>query len=284
MHQWLSALGVMVLVSLGCGSGGGGPGGHGGTSAAGTGGRGGGAGTTGAGGNAAGSVGTGGSAGAGIGGTTGAGGRGGAAGSASGGTGGVSSQGGLLDMFDDSAGMTIAVDSTGAIHVAAATIVQGTTYNVAYARCPGQCNVPQSWTGVALPLESDTSHVPTIALTASGRPRILYASDLGAAPGFHYLECDSACDEAASWHDVSLTMGDPGSSPLPRPSVPFAVSPEGAAAFAYDDGFGMYAQYCRSNCALGTSWTRVTLADVFIYAESIAFGGDTSLQVVARHA
>jgi len=284
----LSALlAVIALLSSGCSSGGD-NGGHGGAAGGGTagngarGGSGGGAGSAGTTGVGGGGRGGGGSAGTGAGGTTGLGGRGGGAGT--GGTGGISSTGsGLVDLVDGSAGMTIAVDAAGAIHVATATLVQG-TYGVAYGRCAGQCDRGASWTFVVLPLESDTSHVPTVALTSNGRPRIAYASDLGAAPGYHYLECDAGCEQPANWHDVRLTMGDPGASPAPRPSLPFAVSPGGAAAFAYDDGFGMYAWTCKASCAVGTSWTRVTLADVYIYAESIAFASDSSLQVVARHA
>jgi hypothetical protein len=264
------------------GAGGSSTGTGGGTAGAGAGGRGGsgtaGAGTAGAG--TGGSLGT-----AGRGGTTGTAGAGGRGGTGTAGSGGSSSGPTVVDIFDDSAGMTVAVDSTGTIHVAAATIVQqGNGYTVAYARCPGQCNLPQSWTGVALGLESDVSHVPTIALTANGRPRIAYASELGATPGFHYLECDTGCDQLAGWHDVRLTMGDPGVNPLPRPSMPFAVSPGGAAAFFYDDGFGMYTWFCAGSCAQGASWKLVTLGGVYIYPESAAFSTDQSLQVVARHA
>jgi hypothetical protein len=72
--------------------------------------------------------------------------------------------------------------------------------------------------------------------------------------------------------------------PAPRPSIPFAVSPGGAAAFAYDDGSGMYAWVCAASCAAGTSWTRVTLAGYYVYAAAVAFASDQSLQVLARHA
>src|SRR5438477_543830 len=75
----------------------------------------------------------------------------------------------------------------------------GGQYGVLYGRCAGQCDRDASWMVVALPLESSTSAVPTIALTQEGRPRILLGSSLGPAPGFHYLECDAACEQAASW-------------------------------------------------------------------------------------
>ena len=292
---------VAALLVVGCGGGGGGipsVGGRGGGTAAGHGGTGGSGGASGGRGGSGGGAGTsaGGAAGtsAGAGGSS-PGGSGGSAVSGSGGssagtggtgggagTGGSSSGGGLVDLIDNAAGTTIAIDSSGTIHVAAAAIVQG-NYVVVYARCASQCSQAASWTFLALPLESSTSYVPTIALTANGRPRIAYASDLGSAPGFHYLQCDTGCDQVANWSDVRLTMGDPGANPVPRPSMPFAVSPGGAAAFVYEDGFGMYAWFCPASCAQGASWTRVTLADVYVYPEAAAFASDQSLQIVARH-
>src|SRR5262249_14854548 len=130
---------------------------------------------------------------------------------------------------------------------------------------------------------SSTSFVPTIALTANGRPRILYASDLSAAPGSHYLECDSACDKTQSWRDLRLTNDDPTASPVPGPRVPFAVSPGGGAAFVHGDGNAMAALVCKSSCSLASSWKPVALAGVYVYPESVAFASDQSLQVVARH-
>jgi hypothetical protein len=237
-------------------------------------------GTTGAGTGGAGAVtGQGGSGAGGSGGALGGSGGGGA----SGGSGGGGTTGGLFDdLVDSSSGMTVAVDASGAIHVAASTDVQG-TYSVVYGRCAAQCGQAASWSFVTLPFESSVSKTPTIALTADGRPRIAYASDF-AAPGYHYLECATACTQAASWSDVRLTTGAPTPDPAPRPHLPFAVSQDGAAAFAYDDGSAMYAWVCHSGCAAGPSWARATLAGVYVYAEAIAFSSDDSLQVVARHA
>jgi hypothetical protein len=125
--------------------------------------------------------------------------------------------------------------------------------------------------------------VPTIAVTSDGRPRIAYASDF-TAPGYHYLECNAACGQAQSWSDVRLTTAALTPNPAPRPHLPFAVSPGGVAALAYDDGSGMYAWVCSASCAAGTSWARATLAGYYVYAEAVAFSGDASIQVVARHA
>ena len=150
-------------------------------------------------------------------------------------------------VMQGSAGMTVAVDSTGVIHVAGA-LAEGNP-NLLYGRCAGRCDQASSWEIVPLPSVADVNHVPTIALTDDDRPRILFASDLPGSAGYYYLECDSECGRVASWHSVRLTEESPESNGVANPRMPFAVSGEGAAAFAYDDGFGMYVWVCNSRCA-----------------------------------
>jgi hypothetical protein len=180
--------------------------------------------------------------------------------------------------------MTVAVDSTGVIHVAAASVEGKATPNLRYGRCAGRCDQASSWQIVPLPSVADVHHVPTIALTDDDRPRILFASDLAGSAGYYYLECDSACDQVGSWHSVRLTKETPEANGVTNPRMPFAVSGEGAAAFAYDDGFGMYVWVCNSRCTAGNSWTLMKLADIYFYAEAVAFGSGQSLQVIGRHA
>lgn len=188
----------------------------------------------------------------------------------------------LIQLIEDwTAGTTVATDSSGTIHVAAAAMVQG-VYKVVYAKCSGQCDTARSWTAVTFPLEANTSHVPTIALTQDGRPRIVYATSVPAQRGFHYLECDSACDGTASWRDARLTNEEPPVSIVHRPRIPFAVSPGGRAAFIEGNNFNMFARICGANCGSPGSWSVVTLAGTYVYPESVAFGGDQSLQLVAR--
>src|SRR5262249_9145933 len=114
-----------------------------------------------------------------------------------------------------------------------------------------------------------------------GRPRITYYVATGALPGLHYLECDSSCLNKASWKDVALA-NTLSTNPFPRPRLPFAVSPAGSAAFSYDDGTGLQLLSCASTCGSGASWKRTMIAGTFIVPESLAFGSDESLQLVAR--
>jgi len=190
----------------------------------------------------------------------------------------------FVHLIQGSAGMTVAVDSTGVIHVAAAVVGGG--QNLRYGRCSGRCDEASSWQIVPLPSVADVHHVPSIALTDDDRPRILFASDLPESPDYYYLECDSACGQVGSWRPVRLTTETPLSNGVTNPRMPFAVSGEGAVAFAYDDGFGMYAWVCISRCAGGTSWTLIKLADfkpdVRFYPEAVAFGSGQSLQVIVR--
>jgi hypothetical protein len=181
--------------------------------------------------------------------------------------------------------MTVAVDRTGVIHVAAAASVAGTN-TVVYGRCVAQCDQASSWQMIPLAPGASVSHVPTILVTEDARPRILYAvsADVAASPGYYYLECDAGCDQKTSWHSVQLTDDDPAPNAVWSSRMPFAVSEDGAAAFAYHDGFNMYLWVCSSRCAAGTSWTRVTIADAYVYAEAVAFASAQSLVVIGRHA
>jgi hypothetical protein len=176
--------------------------------------------------------------------------------------------------------MTVAVDSTGVIHVAAA-LAQGNP-NLLYGRCAGRCDEASSWEIVPLPSKADVHHTPTIALTDDDRPRILFGSDEAGSAGYYYLQCDAACARVASWYSVRLTKDTPEANGITNPRMPFAVSGDGAAAFAYDDGFGMYVWICSSRCAAGNSWKWLKLAGVYNYAEAVAFGSGGSLQIAGR--
>jgi hypothetical protein len=137
---------------------------------------------------------------------------------------------------------------------------------------------------MALPLQSTTSHIPTIGVTAAGLPRIYAASDFASTQGFHYLSCDSNCDEAASWQDLRVSNRFPTPDPLPRPSLPFAVSRNGAAVFVSSDNFNMTASYCAGSCSQAASWgTPVNLGGTYTYPESVVFGSDGGIEVAARH-
>lgn len=190
----------------------------------------------------------------------------------------------FLALVTRSAGMTMAMDATGTLHVAASTVVDaGGKYMVVYARCAGGCTQATSWSVVTL-AEVSTGHVPTIALTQDGRPRIAYFVAVTAAPGLHYLGCDAGCTTASNWRDVRLTS-HLSATPSPRPRLPFAVSPGGAAAFAYDDGAGLQLLHCPSDCGQLASWSQGKIAGsagIFYVPESLLFTSEQGLQLVAR--
>jgi hypothetical protein len=200
---------------------------------------------------------------------------------AAGSDGAATSAGTVLELIEQSAGMTVATDATGTLHAVASTIVDASgKYMAVYAKCAGQCAQSSSWSAVTL-AEVSTGHVPTIALTSDGRPRITYYVSSGSLPGLHYLECDSSCLTAGSWKDVRLANTQ-SINPLPRPRLPFAVSPAGSAAFSFDDGGGLQLLLCKSSCGNPASWTQGMIAGIYIVPESLAFGADGGLEVVAR--
>jgi hypothetical protein len=135
---------------------------------------------------------------------------------------------------------------------------------------------------VPLPLESTTSHVPTIGVTAAGLPRIYAASDDGSSQGFHYLSCDEDCETAESWQDLRVSNTYPLPEPVALPKLPFAVSPDGAAAFVTSDNSTMTAAYCSESCSDGASWSQVTLGGAYTYPESVVFGAGGGVQITGR--
>jgi hypothetical protein len=188
--------------------------------------------------------------------------------------------GAVVQLLRGSAGMTMATDAAGALHAAALVLGESGNWVSAYAYCTAGCATAASWSYVGL-AEAGVGHVPTIALTGDGRPRIAYFASTGPSPGLHYAECDSDCLASSSWRQVVLSEGL-STNPVPRPRLPFAISPAGAAAYAYDDATGLQLLWCSSSCAAGAAWTRTQIGVPFIVPESLAFGPDESLQIVAR--
>jgi hypothetical protein len=183
--------------------------------------------------------------------------------------------------FDDVATLTAAVDSSGAIHVAVTAFGQG-GFELVYGECDKRCGNASSWSLVDL-TPADPSNTPTIGVTDAGKPRILFATDTGGAPGYYYAECDSACIDPANWTAVRLTNRI---SPLvlAPPRLPFAVSPDGSAAFQYNDSNADQVIYCKASCSDGMSWSMVPLpGDAYTQPVTLAFAGNDSLQVLQRH-
>jgi hypothetical protein len=191
-------------------------------------------------------------------------------------------RGSVVDLFRHSAGLTIVADRARAMHGAALVLDDPSgTWLTVYTHCSDHCENAPSWSSVVV-AEGAVGHVPTIALTGDGRPRIAYFVSTGQAPGLHYTECDNDCLRAGQWHDVWVAE-TLSTNPAPRPHLPFAVSAAGSVAYAYDDATGLQLVSCISGCAGSEAWTLTPVAGPFIVAESLAFGPDESLQLTARY-
>jgi hypothetical protein len=185
--------------------------------------------------------------------------------------------------------MTLAMDSSGVLHVAASAQVNG-SYALLYAECAGACDNVASWKPRPIQAQPTASLVPTIGVTQDGRPRILYASD--SPTGYVYLECDADCAGSGQWSAVQLSPDQPEPSPVPRPHLPFAVSPGGRVAFARvmnsSDPLNqvLAVQYCAGTCSDANSWSPPVAVGPGNYATplSLAFGSDASLALVSTEA
>jgi hypothetical protein len=197
----------------------------------------------------------------------------------SGGGGSPSAKGASLLPLGDAATITTAIDSQGTLHIAASAYRDGNGFKLLYGECKAGCADPTSWTLVEL-APADPSNPPTIALTRSGEPRILFAGDATSNPGYFYAECGSGCTDAASWSAVQLT-----SSPSPQivsPNrLPFAVSPSGSVAFLPKDSGAVF--YCKAGCSDAMSWSEVPVGDANTGPGRVAFASDDDLQLLQLH-
>jgi hypothetical protein len=185
---------------------------------------------------------------------------------------------------------TLAHDGNGALH--AAVVVNNGSGNVlVYSYCTSDCADAGAWqsvaVGTAIPSDFD---VPTIVVTADGRPRIMYSTQQSSPPGYHYVECNANCTSASSWTDLQLTHYQPPVWASDRPHMAFATSPDGIVAFASvivqqsnpaGGTSSLVLWYCRSNCSVLSSWVLRTVDDGdYTDPQAIAFASETDLELL----
>jgi len=143
------------------------------------------------------------------------------------------------------------------------------TYQRAYyASCTGDCSQQSSWT-VSSILEHGGKYEisgEAFALTPEGHPRFImhgYRSLRGATPSTFYVQCDSACQTAASWHasqisdqtwqEVTLRFNSSGQARLT------ATKPANDGSSQHKGSYGE----CDANCSQPNDWKTLDLYDTF---------------------
>ncbi|MEZ4558516.1 MAG: hypothetical protein R2854_19155 [Caldilineaceae bacterium] len=194
----------------------------------------------------------------------------------------------VVEVFVDTRWKTsnaaIQVDNRGALHVAyyyyepqygpdpdGASNPTGAVYLTCAARCDDGAN----WAGVSL---GERVNEVQLALTADGRPRLLYrtweSTVFTDGRDYVYAACDVACTEPANWTEtvVASSYGtdsfDIQDDNLPQRS--FALDPQGRPHFVYldrnyvtePDRYGLYYLACDAACTDAANWTDTLLTAV----------------------
>ena len=148
-------------------------------------------------------------------------------------------------------------------------------YGTFLTTCAADCTDPENWTdtnvAVRLPEQYTTESWDQVALavTPDGRPRLLgkvWALDADGnqienGEGLYYYECDTACDDRASWSRTRII--DNGFGSYPNPGWHLEVLPDGrprAVLFAGDSmaqdslDHTLIYLWCDSACESDANW------------------------------
>jgi hypothetical protein len=167
---------------------------------------------------------------------------------------------------------SVATDMDGGIHLAYhyyEAAGDGAPTNGVYAYCASDCDKAEHWKGVAL---GENVNEIQLALTADGRPRILYrvnSEETGSI--FYYAECNQNCTASAGWSESAIAsnlgMSIVEFSDDEQPQRYFALDPDGHPRFVYSDRdtfvepdhLGTFYAYCDSGCTDASQWSETRI-------------------------
>ena len=134
-----------------------------------------------------------------------------------------------------------------------------------YAHCAADCGNPANW--LELPLfpvgEFDSLDMPTLAIDANGRPRLMwYASPSWSEDYYYYAECNANCTaSSANWTAVVVVQVDSYGYPhnvryaaLDNQNRPHLVYPQ----TEYPD-YGINYLSCEAGCTSASNWYTTTV-------------------------
>ncbi|MAT99734.1 MAG: hypothetical protein CL608_21550 [Anaerolineaceae bacterium] len=160
----------------------------------------------------------------------------------------------------------IQVDAQGGMHLVYyyyEPAIENRPTNGVYLYCPGGCEKPASWSGVAM---GELVNEIQLQLTPAGQPRIVFRTLSQARPNgndYYYAACDQQCTDPSKWGLIYLTSSSGiGVIDLDKddklPQRYFALDANGRPRFIYNDGvtdhIGTYYAYCDSGCLNPDSW------------------------------
>lgn len=171
----------------------------------------------------------------------------------------------FFDTSNNALEPSIAVDGSGAIHVAYRTTTS--PLRLKYARCTSGCASPANFTVADLADAADGAH-PSLALDPQGRPRIAwFVRDAGGNGMYRFGSCDANCTSAAAW--TSAMVYQTGSL-APWAGRYFAVDAQGRPALAVADSGTVYVS-CTQGCTASANWSQVRLSTTPDYQHALSF-------------
>lgn len=193
----------------------------------------------------------------------------------------------------------VAVDPSGGLHVAFKTFVAGVEQPAAYyGYCPGapiaDCAKAGGWTYTSFGSAVDEVQ---LALTADGRPRILFREGKAGTTFYNYayLECEAGCTGENAWTGMYVveTAGN-GVFDKDNPQRSFTLDPQGRPRFVYVNPWGngkpqgVFYVHCDTSCANPdlAQWSQTQIVPDVQYRSagmdypSLAFTGDGRPRIV----
>ena len=138
-----------------------------------------------------------------------------------------------------------------------------------YAYCARDCESAANWKSVTIGAMVNEIQ---LALTADGRPRILYrVSSEQNGQIFYYAECNANCTQASGWSGAAVAYNQ-GMAVLEmsddeQPQRYFALDPQGRPRFVYGDynsfrdpdHIGSFYAFCDEGCTAASNWSEVQI-------------------------
>ncbi len=124
-----------------------------------------------------------------------------------------------------------------------------------YFECNGNCGELESWQRARLSDRGQGQYRSwDIALTADGRPRVVYypaALPNDAGEQLYYASCERNCLNPSNWQHVNLGIGT-----LDGQGPDLALDAQGRprVAYAMTNGGGLGYSWCNGNCASAANW------------------------------
>jgi hypothetical protein len=161
------------------------------------------------------------------------------------------------------------IDAAGTRHYAYQTTTTDMAtgkYVVRYGECSGDCTLASHWNFLALGDRGAFGSQARMALTAEGRPRLIWGSQNTPAGAFTltFGRCDSGCTEPAGWTTgvFKVLANDTISD---NPGRTMAIDASGRVHFVYGSGGAsvstrqMHYATCGQDCTTAAGWTDVAL-------------------------